>query len=64
MTPVESPEFDDSMVEMLSPMENETNLEPGAVKFSYNVKNYELATQTIDADIKNCANSLKANTFT
>jgi hypothetical protein len=59
LTPVESPEFDDSMVEMLSPMENETNLEPGAVKFSYNVKNYELATQTIDADIKNCANSPK-----
>ena len=59
LTPVESPEFDDSMLEMLSPMENETNLEPGAVKFSYNVKNYELATQTIDADIKNCANSPK-----
>ncbi|ADR21755.1 hypothetical protein MATR_06120 [Marivirga tractuosa] len=59
LTPVESPEFDDSMLEMLSPMENETNLEPGAVKFSYNVKNYELATQTIDADVKNCANSPK-----
>ncbi|MGJ3236471.1 phosphopeptide-binding protein [Marivirga sp.] len=59
LTPVESPQFDDSMLEMLSPMENETNLEPGAVKFSYNVKNYELATQTIDADVKNCANSPK-----
>ncbi|HET8859911.1 phosphopeptide-binding protein [Marivirga sp.] len=59
LTPVESPEFEDSMLEMLSPMENETNLEAGAVKFSYNVKNYELATQTIDADIKNCANSPK-----
>jgi hypothetical protein len=57
LTPVESPQFDDSMLEMLSPMENETNIEPGAVKFSYNVKNYELATQTIDADVKNCANS-------
>jgi hypothetical protein len=59
LTPVESPEFDDSMLEMLSPMENKTNIEPGPVKFSYNVKNYELATQTIDADIKNCANSGK-----
>ncbi|WMN12652.1 phosphopeptide-binding protein [Marivirga salinae] len=59
LTPVESPEFEDSMLEMLTPMENETNLEEGAVKFSYNVKNYELATQTLDADIKNCANSPK-----
>lgn len=59
LTPVESPEFDDSMLEMLSPMENKTNIEPGPVKFSYNVKNYELATQTIDADVKNCANSPK-----
>jgi len=59
LIPVESPKFDDSMLEMLSPMENETNLEEGAVEFSYNVKNYELATQTIDADVKNCANSPK-----
>jgi hypothetical protein len=59
LTPVESPEFDDSMLEMLSPMENKTNIEAGPVNFSYNVKNYELATQTIDADIKNCANSPK-----
>lgn len=59
LTPVESPQFDDSMLEMLSPMENETNIEAGPVKFSYNVKNYELATQTIDADVKNCANSPK-----
>lgn len=59
LTPVESPQFDDSMLEMLSPMENKTNIEPGPVKFSYNVKNYELATQTIDADVKNCANSAK-----
>jgi len=59
LTPVESPEFDDSMLEMLSPMENEVIEEAGAVDFSYNVKNYELATQTIDADVKNCANSAK-----
>ncbi|MGM0580587.1 MAG: phosphopeptide-binding protein [Bacteroidota bacterium] len=59
LTPVESPEFDDSMLEMLSPMENEIIEDGEGVKFSYNVKNYELATQTIDADVKNCANSPK-----
>jgi len=59
LTPVESPQFDDSMLEMLSPMENEVIAEAGAIDFSYNVKNYELATQTIDADVKNCANSGK-----
>ncbi|WKK86974.1 phosphopeptide-binding protein [Marivirga arenosa] len=59
LTPVESPQFDDSMLEMLSPMENEVIAEAGAIDFSYNVKNYELGTQTIDADIKNCANSGK-----
>jgi len=59
LTPVESPEFEDSMLEMLSPMENEIIEDGKGVKFSYNVKNYELATQTIDADIKNCANSPK-----
>jgi hypothetical protein len=57
LTPVESPEFEDSMLEMLSPMENEIIEDGEGVKFSYNVKNYELATQTIDADVKNCANS-------
>ncbi|GAB3327723.1 hypothetical protein GCM10027429_01780 [Marivirga atlantica] len=59
LTPVESPEFDNSKLEMLSPAENEENIKAGDVKFSYNVKNYELATQTIDADVKNCANSAK-----
>lgn len=59
LTPVESPQFDNSMLEMLSPGENAENIPVGDVKFSYNVKNYELATQTIDADIKNCANSAK-----
>lgn len=59
ITAVESPEFDDSMLQMLSPMENESNMDGKAVKFSYNVKNYDLAAQTIDADIKNCANSAK-----
>ncbi len=57
LTPVESPEFDDAILEMLEPQENSASIEPGDVQFSYNVKNYDLATQTIDADIKNCANS-------
>ncbi|MBK6267022.1 phosphopeptide-binding protein [Marivirga sp. S37H4] len=57
LTPVESPDFEDAILEMLSPQENASGIESGEVKFSYNVKNYELATQTIDADIKNCANS-------
>jgi hypothetical protein len=59
LTPVESPAFDDSMLEMLSPAENADDIPAGEVQFSYNVKNYELASQTIDADIKNCANSAK-----
>jgi hypothetical protein len=59
ITPVESPDFNDSMLEMLSPMENEVIEEAGSVDFSYNVKNYELTAQTIDADVKNCANSAK-----
>lgn len=59
LTPVESPEFDNSMLEMINPAESAENIAAGDVNFSYNVKNYELATQTIDADIKNCANSVK-----
>jgi len=59
LTPVESPEFENSQLEMLNPAENAENIDAGDVKFSYNVKNYELATQTIDADVKNCANSAK-----
>jgi hypothetical protein len=57
LTPVESPEFDDAILEMMNPMENAESIESGDVQFSYNVKNYDLATQTLDADIKNCANS-------
>ncbi len=59
LTPVESPKFDDASLEMLSPNENAENIAAGVVKFAYNVKNYELATQTLDADVKNCANSEK-----
>ena len=38
LTPVKSPEFEDSMLEMLSPMENEVIEDEGEVKFSFNVK--------------------------
>lgn len=56
LTPVDSPEFPDSGLEMLSPQEN-TRLPAGTVTFEYEVKNYQLGMQTLDADIKQCANS-------
>lgn len=51
-----SPAFENAMLELNTPEEN-AKLKEGSVQFSYNVKNYELATQTADADIKMCANS-------
>lgn len=59
LTPVESPAFEDAMLEMNSPNENENNLPVGNVKFSYNVKNYDLGAQTSDAADKKLANSDK-----
>jgi hypothetical protein len=60
ITPVDdSPEYADAMLEMNSPAENAENVAAGDVSFAYNVKNYELATQTLDADMKKCANSAK-----
>ncbi|NMM49786.1 phosphopeptide-binding protein [Flammeovirgaceae bacterium KN852] len=53
-----SPEFEDSMLEMMSPSES-GSMEQGMVQFNFNVKNYTLASQTQDADIKQCANSAK-----
>jgi hypothetical protein len=32
---------------------------PGPVSFNFNIKNYQLGTQTLDADVKQCANSGK-----
>jgi len=58
LAPVDSPEFPDSGLEMLSP-EEEATLPAGNVTFAYEVKNYQLGTQTLDADIKQCANSAK-----
>lgn len=59
ITPLESPAFDDAMLEMTAPKENAENISAGAVDFSYNVKNYELGAQTSDAANKNLANSDK-----
>lgn len=52
----ESPVYQDAILQMNTPEENGTTAD-NAVTFSYEVKNYTLATQTADADIKMCANS-------
>jgi len=54
----DSPDYSDAILTMISPEENAA-LEPGKVTFSFDVKNYQLAVQTADADIKMCANSAK-----
>lgn len=51
-----SPDFPDAMLEMNSPEES-GSLEAGEVQFNYDVTNYQLSTQTADADMKMCANS-------
>ena len=53
-----SPEFPDASLEMNVPLEGDT-YDPGEVSFDFNIKNYQLATQTLDADMKQCANSGK-----
>ncbi len=58
ITEVSSPDFPDSGLEMISPAESQ-NYQVGPVAFEYNVKNYQLGDQTLDADIKKCANSAK-----
>lgn len=52
-----SPEFPDAMLEMMSPGENQSQIDAGEVSFAYEVKNYQLTAQTLDAEIKKCANS-------
>lgn len=54
----ESPEYTDAMLELNTPNDGD-NLEVGEVTFDFNVKNYELGSQTGDADSKMCANSAK-----
>ena len=54
----ESPEYTDAMLELNTPNDGD-NLEVGEVTFDFNVKNYELGSQTGDAESKMCANSAK-----
>lgn len=51
-----SPEFPDAMLALNSPAPGGT-VSAGNVTFDYEVKNYQLTAQTLDADIKKCANS-------
>lgn len=56
ITPVtDFPEYSDAMLEMNEPMENAT-ISEDSVNFSYNVKNFELGTQTENNNM-NLANS-------
>lgn len=59
LTPfTQSPEYTEAMLELNTPNEGD-NLEIGEVTFDFNVKNYELGSQTSDAESKMCANSAK-----
>ena len=53
-----SPEYLDGMLDLNSPNDGD-KLESGEVTFDFNVKNYELGSQTEDAEGKSCANSAK-----
>jgi hypothetical protein len=52
----DSPDFPDAILEMNQPA-NGAKLKPGKTRFSYNVKNYQLTSQTEDANDKHLANS-------
>lgn len=54
----QSAEYLDAMLELNTPNEGD-NLATGEVTFDFNVKNYELGSQTPDAGAKMCANSAK-----
>lgn len=59
LTPLtDSPKFPDAGLEMNTPGED-AQLEAGSNSFSYNVKNYQLGIQTVDAENKSLANSGK-----
>ena len=51
-----SPAFENAKLTITSP---EGKVDGPNVKFSYTVENYDLASQTTDAEMKNCANSDK-----
>jgi hypothetical protein len=56
-TPItDTPDFPDAILEMNQPTDG-SNVQPGNVRFSYNVKNYELGAQTEDAHERHLANS-------
>ncbi len=57
LSKVSSPEFPDSGMELVSPEES-ADLD-AQVSFDYEIKNYQLGAQTLDADVKRCANSAK-----
>lgn len=53
---VNSPGFPDAILEQSFPIEN-AKLDTGKVAFNYEIKNYQLTAQTLDAELKQCANS-------
>ena len=58
LSEVISPEFPDAGLELNVPLEGDI-YNSGDVSFDFNIKNYQLGTQTLDADMKQCANSGK-----
>lgn len=58
ISPVESPKFPDAKLTLLEPKDGE-QLQPGKIKFKFNIENYELGVQTSDAADKMMANSDK-----
>ena len=58
LSEIVSPEFPDAMLEMNTPLDG-AEYDTGEAVFQFNVKNYTLTAQTLDADTKQCANSGK-----
>src|SRR3990170_461364 len=52
----DSPDFQEAKLRISSPKETE-KLSAGKIKFTFDVSNYELKSQTTDAGTKLCANS-------
>ncbi|MDN4164598.1 phosphopeptide-binding protein [Cytophagales bacterium LB-30] len=52
----ESSQFPDAQLELMGPGEGE-RLAAGKYNFQFEVKNYELTAQTLDKDVRQCANS-------
>jgi len=58
LTEVESPQFTDARLTIKAPVAG-THIVQGPVSFDFEVEQYELGSQTGDADVKLCANSAK-----